>query len=417
MSEGDRFDTEVEGVWGYSPGTPARWSYSSLKDIENCPRRWVLSRARYPGVWDRHGYPEVPHTAALLGDVIHHALEVIVKALGAQGCTETTSSEAVEVLRELGGLTAVLREAIDLKISDLDSNPRIDANTRENVRQALLDQVGVASNRVQVFLSRGRLPAWGSDDGGTSNASEQAGPGRGGPRRRPPLGTGTHPEVDVAADDLRLWGRIDLVTVEDGGVTITDYKSGKEDPSHDDQVRLYALLWALDSEMNPDRVAATELVVSYPARERILPAPDAAVLRSLEASTRTRVEEADAEIAGASAVAKPAAQTCQSCQVRHLCADFWQQIAPSPSSVAAREWFDLEAIVVRQNGVKSWVVESAQGGVEMLVRTPSPSTMLPVGKGIRVLGVRKVDDDPERPGLVIAALGSTSETYVLGKFQ
>lgn len=413
MSDGARFDTEVEGVWGYSPGTPARWSYSSLKDVEICPRRWVLSRARYPDLWDRHGYPEVPHTAALLGDVIHHALEVIVKSLGARGCTDTNSDEAVQVLRGLGGLTAVLREAINLKIGDLDSNPRIDATTRENVRQALLDQVGVASNRVQLFLSRRRLPAGAGDDDGTSNASEDSGPGGGGPRRRPPIGTGAHPEVDVIAEELRLWGRIDLVTVEDGRVTITDYKSGKEEPSHDDQVRLYALLWDLDRGTNPERVAATELVVSYPARERVLPAPDASALRSLEASTRTRVEEADVETSGANAVAKPAAETCQFCQVRHLCADFWQQMAPSPSSVTPREWFDLEATVVRQNGVKSWVVESTQGGVEMLVRTPSPSTMLPVGKRIRVLGVRKIDEDPERPGLVIAALGSTSETYVL----
>lgn len=414
MSEGVRFDTEIEGVWGHSPGAPPLWSYSSLRDVEACPRRWVLSRAYYPDVWDRKGYPEVPHLAALLGDVIHHALEGIVKALGASGCTETNSSDAVEVLRGLGGLSAVLREAIDLKVSELGSNPRINADARENVRQALIDQLGVASNGVQLFLGRGRLPAWaayGDDRNDECEGADGRGSGR---RRRTPVGVGAHPEVDVVAEELRLWGRIDLVTVDHAGVTITDFKSGKEDLSHDDQVRLYALLWDLDREANPKRVAATELVVSYPARERVLPAPDASALRRLEATTRARVEDADAEVSGSSSLAKPAAETCQFCQVRHLCTEFWQDMAPSPAAVAPRDWFDLEASVVRQNGVKSWVVESTQGGVEILVRTPSPSSKLPVGKRIRMLGVRKVED-PDRPELLIAALGSGSETYVLAE--
>ena len=168
-------------------------------------------------------------------------------------------------------------------------------------------------------------------------------------------------------------------------------------------------------ETNPERVAATELVVSYPARDRVLPAPDATALRTLEAASRTRIERADAEVSGSSSLAKPAAETCQFCHVRHLCTEFWQEIAPSPSAVATGDWFDLEATVIRQNGVKSWVVESTHGGVEMLVRTPSPSITLPIGKRIRVLGVRKVDEDHERPEVVTAALGSSSETYVLAE--
>lgn len=418
MTEDARFDTEIEGIWGHASGAPLFWSYSSLKDVEACPRRWVLSRAQYPGIWERQGYPEVPHPAALLGDVIHHALEVVVKALGSRGCTETNSSDAVEVLRSLGGLSAVLRQAIDLKIDELGSNPRVDADTRENIRQALIDQLGVASNRVQLFLSRGKLPAWAAPGEGADGETGSAGGSGSGPSRRMPVGTGAHPEVDVVAEALRHWGRIDLVTVDDAGVTITDYKSGKEDPAHDDQVRLYALLWDLDRETNPERAAATELVVSYPARDRVLPAPDVTALRNLEATTRTRVERADTEVSGSSPQAKPAEEICLFCQVRHLCPEFWQQIAPNPSTVEAREWFDLEATVIRQNGVKSWVVKSTQGGTEMLVRTPSPSIMLPVGKRIRVLGVRKVDKDPDGQGLVIiAALGSTSETYIVDESQ
>lgn len=412
MNDGVQFDTEVEGVWGYSSGAPKVWSYSSLKDVEVCPRRWVLSRARYPDIWDRNGYPEVPRPAALLGIVIHHALEVIVRALAARGCTDTNSNDAVDVLRGLGGLSAVLRQAIDLKVTELGRNPRIDADARENLRQALIDHLGDATNHVQLFLSSGRLPAWAASDEGVKD--EGGGPrGRGSSRRRrTALVVGIHPEVDVVAEDLRLWGQIDLVTVEDSGVTITDFKSGKDDPSHDDQLRLYALLWDLDRESNPERVAVTKLVVSYPSRERAVPAPDASSLRGLEASTRARVEAADVAVSGNNALANPGPETCEFCPVRHLCPEFWQDVAPSPLGVAPGDWFDLEATVVRQNGVKSWVVESAQGRVRMLVRTPSPSNRLPIGRRVRILGVRKVED-PDREELVMAALGSSSETYVL----
>lgn len=415
MSQRVRFDTAIEGVWGYTAGSPPFWSYSSLNDVEACPRRWVLTHAEYPGLWNGRGYPEVPHPATLLGDVIHHALEVIVKALGTQGVTETNATDVVAVLRGLGGLSMVLRQAIDLRVDGLGNNPRISVEARENVRRALIDQLGFASNRVQLFLSRGRLPGWAAHGDDAGYEGEGTGGSRRGTRRRTPAGTGAHPEVDVVAKELRLWGRIDLVTVDDAGVTITDFKSGKVDPAHDEQVQLYALLWDLDRETNPERVAATELVVSYPARDRILPAPDASALRALEAAARTRIERADAEVSGSSSLARPAAETCRFCPVRHLCTEFWQEIAPSPSTVPTGDWFDLEATVIRQNGVKSWVVESTHGGVEMLVRTPSPSITLPIGKRVRVLGVREVDEDHERPEVVIAALGSSSETYVLAE--
>ena len=48
---------------------PAMWSYSSLKDVEGCPRRYALSRADYPDLWDQHGYPRLPIPAAIRGDV------------------------------------------------------------------------------------------------------------------------------------------------------------------------------------------------------------------------------------------------------------------------------------------------------------------------------------------------------------
>lgn len=412
MSEtGARFDTAVEHAWGMWPRTPDYWSYSSLKEIESCPRRWMLSRATYPEVWARRGYPLIPGLAALLGDVVHETLEVIVSALNRVGCTATDTAEAVWAIRELGGLSTVLRAAIDRKVTALVDNPRVSDEARERLHQALVDQVGVASNRVQVFLSRGTLPAWAAEVI-RWEADSSPGQARPGPPHRTAVGSGAHPEIDVVADELRLWGRIDLLTVDDSGVIVTDFKTGQEDPSHDDQVRLYALLWDLDRQANPERREVTALVVSYPGRDRAVPVPDAAALRALETSVAARIVDADAETTAGEPRALPSPDNCAFCHVRQMCGEYWRHVAPPPASVPPHEWFDIEGTVLRQNGIKSWVVEAAQGGTEVLVRTPSPSNTLPVGQRVRVLGVRRVED-PDRPELVIATLGSGSETFVL----
>ena len=81
LSEPRIYDTGVEHGQAILPGPPAMWSYSSLKEVESCPRRYVLSRADYPDLWDNHGYPRLPNPAAIKGDVVHGSLEIIVKAL------------------------------------------------------------------------------------------------------------------------------------------------------------------------------------------------------------------------------------------------------------------------------------------------------------------------------------------------
>ena len=412
--EGARFETGVANSWGFWPERPTYWSYSSLREVEACPRRWMLVHAAYPDIWTRRGYPLRPSTPALLGDVVHSAIDVIVEALTRARCTSIHAAEAVGVIRELGGLSAVLRDAIESSVTALTDNPRLNAEALDGLRQALTDLLGVASNRVQVFLSRGNLPAWSGESRATADegwTSPQT-PGR---RSRAPVGSGAHPEVDVIAEHLRLRGRIDLLTVDQQAVTITEYKTGQENPSHDEQVRLYALLWDLDRQTNPNRRPATSLVLSYPGRERAVDALSDQALRALEEATTKRIEHADAETAADEPRALPGPDTCTHCQVRQLCQDYWERQVPDPAAVPTNEWFDLEGTVVRRNGIKSWRVEATMGsGAQLLVRTASPSDRLPVGQRVRLLGLRKVEDADE-PNQLIGALGSTSETFLLDK--
>jgi hypothetical protein len=407
---GLQFDPGVEASAGVWPKRPDLWSYSSLKEVESCPRRWMLTRAQYPDLWSGSGYPTIPAIAALFGDVVHGALETIVKALVAAGCESTRVAGAAQVLRQLGGITAVVEHALTDRLARLDGNPRMDGDRGRRLGREIKDRVPEARAQVQAYLSRTALPAGSQPkgaaipDGGNTGSSSR-------PQRRP-VGAGAHPEITLTADELRLTGRVDLLTVADDAVRITDYKTGVEDPSHLDQLHTYALLWDLDRAANPSGRKVTDLTAAYPSREVSVPGPAEAKLRVLQQTFESRIAAADAELAAPMPAAITREDTCGFCQVRQLCGEYWDQVVPAPASVSPGAWFDYQGIVGPQNGVRSWWMMSRRTGRrELLLRTPSPSTALTSGSQIRVLGIR-LEDDPEVDAF-IGAMSASSEVFVV----
>ena len=93
----DHFQTAVRGIAGEWPTAPGLWSYSSLGNAEDCPRRWMLSRADYGELWGGHGYPPRPALPALTGSVVHRCLELLLSAFQAQGSASVADPSAVEV--------------------------------------------------------------------------------------------------------------------------------------------------------------------------------------------------------------------------------------------------------------------------------------------------------------------------------
>ena len=409
-SSENRFDTGVVSSWGIWPLEPSAWSYSSLKDIEACPRRWMLSQAQYPDLWTGRGYPTMPVRAALLGEVIHRALETIVRALVAAGCELTLTARAVQVLRELDGITAVAEGALNELLNRLDGNPRIDGDRIRRLGIELTDRLPDVRVQIQGYLSRTTLPG-----------PIQAGPGQKleagtiSPLRRAlrrAVEAGAHPETQLTADELRLTGRIDLITVDDESVRITDYKTGAEDPSHLDQLRMYALLWDLDRHVNPSRLPATELTAAYPSHELTISAPAGEALRDLERAIESRISAAAADLAADIPKAIPSEENCSFCQVRQLCPEYWKHVARAPEAVPAGAWLDYEGVVGSQNGPRSWWMLSGWTGQRsLLLRTASTAIVLTPRTRIRVLGLR-LDDDPEVDG-VVGAMTSVSEVFVL----
>ncbi|MGY1609375.1 RecB family exonuclease [Geodermatophilus sp. SYSU D00700] len=403
-TEGARFDTDVPGIWGHWPTTPALWSYSSLKEIEVCPRRWMLSHATYPDLWGRRGYPSLPVVAAIFGNVVHGVVERLAQALADASIEAATPGAVISVLGDQGGWRGIVMREIEHQLARFDDNPRVSAERIDRVREELIRRAPQAADQVKVFLGREALPA-----GRGSSTAEASTWGTGKPSRLP-AAPGTHAEREVCADTLRLTGRIDLLVIDDADVTVVDFKTGEEDTGHDDQVRLYALLWSLDDQTNPEGRPATKLEVAYPSRTRFVEPLDQAGLNALESSTAARIAVADAITEEVAPTATPSPEGCQFCQVKHLCDVYWSTIPPAVSETTTEEWFDFEGRVLRPHGTRSWYLEAANATVEVLVRTVETNVPFPQGARVRLLGVRRTIDPDEQDRLVISMV-STSEWY------
>jgi hypothetical protein len=393
------FDPGVAQSVASLPEPPDYWSYSTLKEIESCARRYALGHASYTNLWNGKGYPQQPHPAAMFGDVVHDSLERIIKALAQAGYTSYNSAEATAVLRELGGYSAVAAEALADRLARLNGNPRVNEERRARLRQFLEDRIPEVRTEIQGYLQRMELVR--KPD--VPDAAE------GGALPERPLGVGSHPEAPICSEELRVRGRVDLITVAAERADIVDYKTGREDPGHLDQLRFYAMLWDQDAIANQDRTPVGTLTVSYPTTEVTIPALDAEELAAIITRTGERVAEADSEVLAEVPVATPGEQ-CIHCSVRSLCDAYWEEAAPDPADLSDGTWFDYEGVVRAQNGVKSWWMQSMRDGRKMLVRTP-PGRPLSPGQRLRILGVQR-EDDPEVDAPV-GKLTSNSELFVV----
>jgi hypothetical protein len=417
MTAADGFDTGVKEGQGHWPDAPSWLSYSSLKEAEHCPRRWALRRASYPQIWERSGYPGVPSLPALLGDVTHSALEKILEALVGRGCSGPASACAVETLREMGGFTAVIGEITSLRSKELRANPRAKDRV-ETIEAGIRARMPEMRHRVQAVLSRTQLRPIPSTPGRATTATtideviEE-------PSERRPLEPGSHAEVTLRAEGIRWTGRADLVTITGDSAEIVDYKTGAPDPSHAEQLRIYALLWLLDSDLNPSGTRSSRLTIAYPTRDVAVEPLSEGDLRALESELQARGDVVREDLHGRPPEARPSIDLCSTCPVRQLCAEYWDFLGEATVGVPATPdglWGDAEVEVEARNGPRSWWAMVSRGaGIpssqRIILRTQTESPVFASGNRIRVVnGAVTRDDDSD---VVIVTLTSNSETFLL----
>lgn len=406
MTAKDRFTTSVLDSSGIWPPSPEWMSYSSLREIEGCPRRWALRRATYAGIWDRPGYPDLPSLHSLVGEVVHLSLQTAFRALTRQGCDSARTPAAVRVLRDLGGYSAIVESAIQAKLDSLASNPRVDKRLLQ-YRHELMMKVPELRRRVQEVVTRSNL----------SPRLRIASPESVRPHA---LSYGSYTEIEVRAHAMRWLGRVDLINLSSDACEIIDFKTGSEQQTHVTQLQTYALLWYRDELLNPTGRLPTRLALVYPTRDIDVALPGIPELAQFEADLRLRGEDSRRAIERRPPEARPSAETCSMCSVRQLCDEYWQYIGNGQVGSAGEEptLGDVEVVVRARRGPKSWDVSITSSGgpgdITARLRTHEESDDLIVGRTLRLLAVL-IQRDPESH-LVLLTMTSFSEMFrIIGR--
>jgi len=388
------------------PEPPAEMSVSTHAEIEECPRRWALGAAEYPDIWGGRGYPPKLQVATLAGSVVHLALELITKQLTRAGVPSLDDPSATQVLRALGGYTRVVEDCVDRILKRFSDNPRA-LPLMERAQRTLRGQVPTLRARVQSMLSRLRLPK------GTPPAPAASTPKTAAPPTRSPLANGTYPEVEVRARSIGWKGKVDLLVLGDNACEITDFKTGAADEAHKFQVRVYAVLWRLDDELNPSGRVVQRLVLAYESRDVEVAPPSAQEIDDLSRDLVARRKVAEAALAARPPAARPDAETCRYCGVRQLCDAYW---AGTTQAVSEDGRFgDIELKITGRHGPTSWdaVVMHARNlraKAPALLRLQQPDEF-ETGAQVRVLDGALACDPEDDAAPAIVTLGALSEAY------
>ncbi len=394
----DEFDTSVRGIRGRWPTPPDVWSYSSLHDAQDCPRRWGLRRAEYPGIWDRPGYPPRAGAPAIVGIAVHRCLEWILEGFKSSGCSGPRDPKATEVLRALGGFSQLIERAVaEVLEEEVRSNPRMSSRLPE-LQASIARHMADVRLRVQSLVARLQVVPAPQDPGARRSG-----------RDAEALGEGSHPEVHLTADGLPLRGTADLVTLSEGSCAIDEYKSGAEHQDHDEQLLIYQVLWTLDSRRNPDRVPVQSLQVVYPHGARSVTPLTADEVGVFAEELRKRIGTLREEVRARPPRAIPSPENCAYCSVRHMCDDYWS--SDLPAHAPAEGFSDAEVRIVARQGARSWRVRHMATGTETLLHVASEGSTLRPGDTVRILDATFAQADPDDPPVI--AMMTASECYVV----
>lgn len=404
---------------GPPPSFPEQMSFTRLHEIEECPARWSLGAAAYPSIWSRAGYPKRLNKGNLRGQVIHKAAETVVSALTRNGCPAVHHEAFSATMRELGGYSRVVNAAIGEILDEYRSNPRFQRNG-EALDRWIHEQGPDLRQRVQQLVSRIRLQPKTNEAVDMDVTCKD---------ERSSLGIGSFTEVELRVEEIHWFGFADLINVSETGCEIVDFKTGRHDPDHADQLRVYALLWARDAARNPDQVPVNRLTLSYPGEECDVHPPSPAELQDLAAELAKRTDDAARATSHWPAPAIPSVEHCRFCPVRQLCPSYWQPstlkrltLEASASDEIDRSMVDVEADVTKRLGERLWEAVICSSGVladgtKVTLRTMPADriaeAVLRSSKRVRIIGAfleAATEEGPQQPGV---SLSLQSEVFRL----
>jgi hypothetical protein len=199
---------------------------------------------------------------------------------------------------------------------------------------------------------------------------------------RAALWPGLHFEAELRDATIKFRGIADSIEVGDSGCTITDFKTGEESENHEFQLRVYALLWQNDSELNPAGRPATKLTLSYPRADQNVAVPTESELADLSKELNSRCETVRKEIGMSLPKANLSNENCSRCEVRQLCEQYWTAARHKASAVPTLDasFDDIEIVLGAKRVETLWEAECSvssviRKGSRILVRVPTSETL------------------------------------------
>ena len=390
------------------PTPPQEMTFSTLKAMEACARQWALQNADYPAVWRHKGYPPRLVMAALLGTIAHSVVETLSREFVAAGCRDVHDEEAIHAMRKLGGYTNVIGRAIDVVVASWRENPRA-SRVIEAAERALRDKLPEIRALVQALLSQ---VGFGSASGPRAGRAERP--------KRGALTQGAFSELVLRAPRIQWKGKVDLLVIDDAGCEIVEFKTGRSNPNHPEQLRTYAALWWMDQERNPASRPAAKLTVVYPSGKEVVTPPGVEDLEVLANEMLKRGQSAVQSVNSIPPLAKPDPDVCRYCTVRQLCAEYWVTGRP-PMAVAtaqAAEFVDIQAVVEGRHGASSWDATVEVGtrfepNAKVVIRVRVPGLQLERGQRVRILDAWNSQDAEAPEAARVVTLTASSEVYML----
>ena len=297
---------QVPDSW---PEPLTKMSFTQLKEIEGCSRKWSLQNAQYPTIQDMPRYPRKPSINLLRGRIVHGALEHLVNKLSEAGDFNPDSEQAITAILELGGFRSLINSEATKQIDLLLNNPRFTDKidlVKSELSRNLIDMV----NDMKDLVSR--LPN--DQPNGVVNKGQTgyAGANHG------DLPFGVHSEVRLQPTTLNWTGVADLIYFSPDTCEIWDFKTGERNDTYAEQLRTYAMLWYFDDSLNPEGRTVDRLVLAYPEGEVEVPAPTLHEIQALHAELLSRTENAITSLRKSPPPAQPDWAQCQWCEVKQL---------------------------------------------------------------------------------------------------
>lgn len=365
---------------------PAEFSFSSLREMEACPRRWQLAHSSYQTL---KRCPSRAVEAAIVGTIIHEVLEALVGALTDRGLPEPDSDLWCEAMAAVGVMATVRAKLVRVEQEHVHHPRDPGFRVKRTAREINNEVLGLLRSQA----ARARRTATTSGLAGESHAPQDALQRL---QRR-----GMLAEHPVRHPSLPVRGVIDLVVRTPEGTKIVDFKTGVLKPEYRNQLELYATMWFRETGDLP-----VALEISHGEGIERFPFDRGGVDR-VEVDTRGRVEGMRTRLSVIPAEARPGDE-CVHCSVRPFCDAYWA--LPTQGRLPSDpKWMDLEVVVMAvmsDNGVEA----RSSGGDSIAVTYPSEvgrrAGPFALGDTLRILGAW-VDREKSE-----ARLTAASEVFV-----